>query len=121
MQSSAQPNVNVVFDASFLDVYTGGDREIRDQVLNLFLDQAQLLLKRLKDAQGDERAWHEAAHSLKGCASGVGANALAAIAREAEKEAASSTDAQAAMIEELAAAFKAAAGQVRLLLQPIKL
>ena len=86
MIGAGKSEANAAFDASFLDVYTGGDKEIRNQVLELFLTQVELLLKRLKDAQGDERAWHEAAHSLKGCASGVGASGLAGLARAAEQE-----------------------------------
>src|SRR5262249_22246808 len=116
MQSAAKGDVNAAFDASFLDVYTGGDRDIRDQVLRLFLTQGELLLNRLREAQGDQRAWHEAAHSLKGCASGVGASGLAGLAREAEQTAAAPTAEQIAMIERLAAAFLATAAQVRALL-----
>jgi len=116
MKSAGKVDANAAFDASFLDIYTGGDREIRDQVLRLFLTQAELLLDRLREAQGDQRAWHEAAHSLKGCARGVGANGLADLAREAEQRAGALGTDQAAMIDRLASAFAATAEEVQALL-----
>ena len=116
MKSAAKSDASVAFDAAFLDIYTGGDKDVRDQVLKLFLTQGELLLDRLRKAQGDSRAWHEAAHSLKGCASGVGANGLAGLAREAEQKAGSPGAEQGAIIDRLAAAFRATADQVRALL-----
>ena len=116
MKSAGKADAHAAFDASFIDIYTGGDKEVRDQVLKLFLTQAELLLGRLKAATGDQRAWHEAAHSLKGCASGVGASGLAGLAREAEQQAGAPNAAQAAMIDKLASAFVATAEQVNTLL-----
>ena len=116
MKASDKAEANAAFDASFIDVYTGGDRSIRNQVLELFLTQAELLLTRLREAQGDERRWHEAAHSLKGCASGVGANGLAALAREAERQGPAAHSQQAAILDDLAAAYSATAVKVRALL-----
>ena len=116
MKSAGKADANAAFDASFLDIYTGGDRQVRDQVLRLFLTQAELLLGRLRAAQGDARAWHEAAHSLKGCASGVGANGLADLAREAEQRANATGADQTTMIDQLASAYMATAKQVRTLL-----
>jgi len=113
---AAKADANAAFDASFLDIYTGGDRQVRDQVLRLFLTQAELLLGRLRAAQGDARAWHEAAHALKGCASGVGANGLADLAREAEQRANATASDQTTMIDQLASAYMATAKQVRTLL-----
>ncbi|MFZ1991742.1 MAG: Hpt domain-containing protein [Alphaproteobacteria bacterium] len=116
MKSAGKADANAAFDASFLDIYTGGDKAVRDQVLRLFLTQAELLLGRLKAARGDQRAWHEAAHSLKGCASGVGASGLASLAREAEKRAGASGADQATLIDQLASVFVATAEQVKTLL-----
>ncbi len=116
MKVAASTQANAAFDASFLDIYTGGDKDVRNQVLELFLGQGELLLDRLKEACGNERAWHDAAHSLKGCASGVGANRLAGLAREAEAQGAAPESDQAAMLDELASAFAATAQQVRALL-----
>ena len=71
-------------DLAFLDQYTGGDDGLRDQVLSMFIEQVDLLLGRLKDVAGSATDWQQVTHSLKGCARGVGANALAEIARDAE-------------------------------------
>jgi HPt (histidine-containing phosphotransfer) domain-containing protein len=90
-QRSAEA-VKVSFDPGFLDAYTGGDKGIRNQVLEMFLDQVALLLDRLDHARGDSKAWHAAAHSLKGCAAGVGANKIADLARLAEQHPAGPDD-----------------------------
>lgn len=113
MTSAEQAPANAAFDASFLDAYTGGDKEIRNQVLELFLTQTDLLLTRLKEAKGNAQAWHEAAHSLKGCASGVGANGLAGLARQAELGSTASADVQDKMIRELAVMVAATCEKVR--------
>jgi HPt (histidine-containing phosphotransfer) domain-containing protein len=77
---------STLFDAEFLDAYTGGDDETRDQILKLFLVQSHLLFGKLEMALGRPKAWLEAAHSLKGCARSVGANTLADLAARAESE-----------------------------------
>lgn len=104
------------FDPSFLDAYTGGDTGIRNQVLEMFLDQAALLLERLDDARGDAKAWHAAAHSLKGCASGVGANGIADLARLAEQRAAGPEDIYDKTLRDLRTALAQTSDQVRELL-----
>ena len=53
-------------DLGFLEQYTGGDVEIRNQVLEMFLNQADMLLGRLEEAKGDAGPWKEVTHSLKG-------------------------------------------------------
>lgn len=116
MMDAGSAEAVTAFDASFLDIYTGGDKEIRNQVLVLFLTQGELLLGRLREALGEERAWHDAAHSLKGCAAGVGAGGLASIAREAERQSAAPAPDQAAILDELGSAFSATASKVRALL-----
>lgn len=116
MQDAGNAEDDTAFDAAFLDVYTGGDEELRNQVLELFLIQGELLLDRLRQARGDERAWHDAAHSLKGCAAGIGASGLADLAREAERQSAAPPTAQGAIVDRLAAAFAATAAKVKILL-----
>lgn len=116
MQGAGKAEANVAFDAAFLDIYTGGDKGLRNQVLEMFLAQSDLLLSRLKDARGNPKAWHEAAHSLKGCASGVGANGLAGLAREAEQQSGASADRQDLMIRDLSLMIGATSARVRELL-----
>lgn len=93
------------FDAQFLDAYTGGDNEARDQVLKLFLVQSHLLLGRLESAIGFPKVWAEVAHSLKGCARSVGANTVADIAARAENDALAQKNVQSQRIRELQSAL----------------
>jgi HPt (histidine-containing phosphotransfer) domain-containing protein len=112
MNLSLKTDWNPAFDPQFLDAYTGGDKVVRDQVLTLFLEQSALLLKRLAAARADTKAWHDAAHSLKGCASGVGAKGLAELAREAEQKSAAPDDAKETVLRSLEAAVLATADKV---------
>jgi len=78
------PQPEALFDAAHLAVYTLGDRELEAEVLQLFIDQAQIYRQRLLEANTPQE-WREAAHSLKGSARGVGAFALGAFAERLEK------------------------------------
>jgi HPt (histidine-containing phosphotransfer) domain-containing protein len=73
-------------DLAHLDRYTGGDRALNKEVLRLFDSQCDDMLSELESAAngGDARAWHMAAHTLKGASRGVGAHALAKAAADAE-------------------------------------
>lgn len=104
------------FDAAFLDAYTGGERDLRDDVLRIFLEQSRLLLDRLEAALNGNKAWSEAAHSLKGCARSVGANALADLARRAEGEGRSAKDAREETLAALRAALEDTHAQVEALM-----
>jgi len=70
-----------VFDATYLESYTGGDAQVIAEVLALFQGQAQGWLTSL-DAPGD--GWRDLAHTIKGSAKGIGAHSLGDIAGEAE-------------------------------------
>lgn len=80
-------------DLGHLDRYTGGSQALNEEILRLFETQCRELLARLELLAGDSDAktWHEATHTLKGAARGVGAFALADAVAEAE--AADPTDA----------------------------
>jgi HPt (histidine-containing phosphotransfer) domain-containing protein len=83
MSSLADPSA---IDLVQLARYTGGDRTLNCEVLQLFLDQSAGFMEDLPgilDA-GDREAWHHIAHSLKGAARGIGAFAFADAAAEAE-------------------------------------
>jgi len=73
-------------DLSHLDRYTGGDRTLNTEVLDLFRRQYGDLIAKLGDivAAGDAKSWREITHTLKGAAKGVGAFAFAETARQAE-------------------------------------
>lgn len=73
-------------DLGHLDRYTGGSQALNEEILRLFETQCRELLARLELLAGgsDAKTWHEATHTLKGAARGVGAFALADAAAEAE-------------------------------------
>ncbi len=70
-------------DLVHLSKYTLGDKDLERQVLSLFATQSTLYIDRLRDAE-DDRAWLEAAHTLKGSAKGVGAWRVARYAEQVE-------------------------------------
>jgi len=59
-------------DLVHLSRYTLGERAIEREVLELFCTQSLVYLERLRAAQSDSD-WKDAAHSLKGSASAIGA------------------------------------------------
>jgi len=75
-------------DLVHLSKFTMGQRDVEAEILGLFRQQLAASLDRLADAAdlaGDDAAWREAAHTLKGSARGVGAWALADRCQGAEK------------------------------------
>ena len=74
-------------DLAHLSTYTGGDAALNAEVLQLFLDQAAVLMVQLRNAleAADQKSWYPIAHSLKGAARGIGAFAMADAAAEVEK------------------------------------
>jgi HPt (histidine-containing phosphotransfer) domain-containing protein len=70
-------------DLVHLSRYTLGERALEREVLELFCSQSLVYLERLRDARSD-KDWKEAAHSLKGSASAIGAWRTAEAARRAE-------------------------------------
>jgi len=71
-------------DHVHLGRYTLGNRALEIEVLQLFAGQAPETIAALATAT-DDRAWHVAAHTLKGSARAVGAWALARAAEDAER------------------------------------
>lgn len=72
-----------VIDPGHLDRVTFHDLAFRNEVLTLFVREAQALAGRLAGATGDSD-WRVAAHTLKGMARGIGAARLATAAEQAE-------------------------------------
>ena len=70
-------------DLVHLSRYTLGERALEREVLELFCTQSLIYLERLRDARSD-KDWKDAAHSLKGSASAIGAWRAAEAARRAE-------------------------------------
>lgn len=82
--SAAPTSLAVPIDHAHLARYTMGNRPLEVEVLQLFAGQAPETMASLVAAQ-DAKAWHLAAHTLKGSARAVGAWAVATAAEEAEK------------------------------------
>lgn len=70
-------------DLVHLSRYTLGARELEQEVLELFCTQATIYIERLRQASSD-KDWSDAAHSLKGSASAIGAWRAAEAAQRAE-------------------------------------
>lgn len=63
---------------------TGGDADLADEVVEIFRQQAEIW-SRLLDPRADASQWADAAHTLKGAALSIGAEALAEKCRAAEE------------------------------------
>ncbi len=70
-------------DLTHLRRFTLGNRALEREVLQLFADQAPKTFQHLESAS-TEKAWRDAAHTLKGSAAAIGALAIARTAAEAE-------------------------------------
>lgn len=69
-------------DFAQLEAYTLNDATVIEEVLRLFQQQAELWAPLLDVGHP---GWRDAAHTLKGAAAGIGANALSAAAEAAER------------------------------------
>lgn len=88
MQSAESLAARHVLDRAYLARFTLGNVQLEREVLQLFAGQAPGYLAALAAADGD-KAWREAAHTLKGSAAAVGAVHVARLAEVAEQLAAS--------------------------------
>lgn len=73
-----------IIDERHLATFTEGDAELEDELAELFFDTAQGYLKRMQEAVREERPWSAEVHALKGASANLGAQRVAALAREAE-------------------------------------
>jgi CheY-like chemotaxis protein/HPt (histidine-containing phosphotransfer) domain-containing protein len=83
---AVEVKANTVFDGKSLLQRLMGDRELAETILNVFLGDAPLVLKRLCDAlnESDAAGARLHAHTLKGSAATVSAEALRAVALQME-------------------------------------
>lgn len=77
------PDFNRPVDLVHLARFTLGNRSLEREVLGLFHTQCEIYLQRLKEA-GEDKAWADAAHTIKGSARGIGAWHIATCAEAAE-------------------------------------
>lgn len=111
--SAAAPVISVAaaksaacpIDHAHLSRYTFGNKSLEIEVLQLFADQAPDYLEALRTAE-TEKAWRDAAHTIKGSARAVGAMRVAERAERAERLKASPDEAaRAAAVAALEAAL----------------
>ena len=79
----AGANADAPIDRAYLARFTLGNAALEREVLYLFAEHAPTYLLQLMAAE-TERAWYEAAHTLKGSARAVGAKRVALEAERAE-------------------------------------
>lgn len=101
-------------DLKHLDQYVGGDRALRDEILGIFEEQAEMWVRTL-DPRADDRAWKDAAHALKGASRGVGAWTVGDLCADAESLVgdAHSEEDRHAMLSDLRDAVKLTVSEVR--------
>ena len=113
--SDGPPGSAPLIDLEHLALYTAGDDALRDEVLGMFEEQAEMWVAMLKPESGDE-VWRNAAHALKGSARGVGAFAVGDICAQAETQigdGASAVPRRAALLEALKVALSATIAEIR--------
>jgi HPt (histidine-containing phosphotransfer) domain-containing protein len=77
----ARRDISGAVDFGYLEGFAAGDSGVVDEVLELFREQAALWTPML-DPSHD--GWHDAVHTVKGAARGVGAFALGDVCERAE-------------------------------------
>ena len=82
----ARRDLTGAVDFERLAVFAGGDQALVEEVLGLFEEQAAVWLRLLEGA-GPDAGWRDAAHTLKGSALGLCADALADACGRAEARA----------------------------------
>ena len=78
----ARRDLSGAVDFGHLEAYTLNDDAVIEEVLHLFQHQCELWAPLLTT---EHEGWRDAAHTIKGAAGGIGANALAAAAEAAER------------------------------------
>lgn len=81
------PKNSVILDKEELMERVGGEKELFDEIITLFLQDTPLQVKQLKDAleNKDGETIYRQGHTLKGSAANIGAHALKDAASEMEK------------------------------------
>ena len=102
-------------DLMYLRRFTMGNIGLEREVLGLFIEHAPKYLEALRAAETD-KGWHDAAHTLKGAARGVGAWRVARTAEDAERiEAIVDPDRRAFAVDNAAEAVEEAIGYIQVL------
>ncbi|MGF1476948.1 MAG: Hpt domain-containing protein [Geminicoccaceae bacterium] len=75
-----------IVDENHLASFTGGDPKAEQELWDLYLLTADSYLESLRQASTEPEPWQRAAHSLKGASANMGAQDMARLAAEAERE-----------------------------------
>jgi HPt (histidine-containing phosphotransfer) domain-containing protein len=78
----ARRDLSGAVNFDYLEAYTMNDSRVIEEVLRLFQQQCELWSPLLNTAH---EGWRDAAHTIKGAASGIGAQPLADAAERAER------------------------------------
>ena len=80
------PDSNVPLDLSILKTFSDGDKEVEKKLVGVYVVQSDKNLKTLAENSTNTgaKAWHDSAHMFKGGSSGIGANVLAELCKEAQ-------------------------------------
>ena len=104
-------------DLVHLSRYTLGERALEREVLALFCSQSSIYIERLHTARSD-KDWKDAAHSLKGSATAIGAWRTAAAAANAEAlSSEASSEARAVRLREIESSVREAESYIGTLLE----
>lgn len=76
---------DTIIDDARLASFTGDDKALEAEFVELYLETAQLYVGRLRSALDDTAAWQHAAHALKGASANIGALVVAQLAAEYEQ------------------------------------
>ena len=99
-----------LIDLSILDEYTDGDKEVEKELLTMFIEQADDLLKQLTEnaVGGVHKPWNDAAHALKGIAANVGAKEMKKLSETAQQMEDVSVEDRKKQLDLLESSFKSA-------------
>jgi HPt (histidine-containing phosphotransfer) domain-containing protein len=104
-------------DLVHLSRYTLGERALEREILQLFCSQSPIYIERLHAARS-EKDWKDAAHSLKGSATAIGAWRAAAAAASAEAlPPEASSEARATRLREIESSVREAETYIGVLLE----
>ncbi len=95
-------NENAI-DLSYLEEYTGGDKDAMNELVEIFYETFTDGLKELKDniTDGKSEGWSMAAHKLKGTASYVGADNLHHLCANAQDTITATSEERTAMYNDI--------------------
>lgn len=94
MSNQENHTTDTPIDIEFLMGIVENDAEFKRELLEIFIESAQLNLNKLKDAisTNDNNSWYMAAHAFKGAATSIGAFNLSQKLEHAQKHPEENTD-----------------------------